>query len=60
MDLLKSNTTDRLNDARSHVHDVNVESNSKLYKIIQENEIQVQFNSPSGNKQTWSRLRNYC
>ena len=28
-------------DARSHVHDVNVESNSKLYKIIQENEIQV-------------------
>jgi len=28
-------------DARSHVHDVNIESNSKLYKIIQENEIQV-------------------
>ena len=28
-------------DARSHVHDVNIESNSKLYKIIQENEVQV-------------------
>ena len=28
-------------DARSHVHDVTIESNSKLYEIIQENEIQV-------------------
>ena len=28
-------------DARSHVHDVKIESNSKLYKIIQENEVQV-------------------
>jgi len=28
-------------DARSHVHDLKIESNSNLYKIIQENEIQV-------------------
>ena len=28
-------------DARSHIHAINIEDNSKLYKIIQENEIQV-------------------
>ena len=28
-------------DARSHVHDVNIESNSKLFSIIRENEIKV-------------------
>jgi putative glutamine amidotransferase len=28
-------------DARSHVHDVNIETNSKLHTIIQENEIKV-------------------
>ena len=28
-------------DARSHIHDVNIEDNSKLYKIIQEKNIKV-------------------
>ena len=28
-------------DARSHIHDVNIEDNSKLYKIIQEKKIKV-------------------